>query len=70
MMRRFELLRTRDVSGVSGVGTVAEGVEFSDGTCVVRWLGERQSTVVWPSIIDVEAVHGHGGDTLISWVDP
>ncbi len=27
-IRRFQLVRTEDVSGVSGLGTVAEGVLF------------------------------------------
>lgn len=68
-MRRFQLQRDVDVSGISGVGTVADGVVFSDGVTVVRWRGERQSTVVWPGIEDVEAIHGHGGATRIVWVD-
>lgn len=67
-MRAFILQRDVDVSGISGVGTVAEGVEFSDGTVVIRWIvGEHQSTVVWPSIAAVEAIHGHGGATRVVW---
>lgn len=69
-MRRFQLARDHDVSGISGTGTVADGVEFPDGTCVIRWRGQRQSTVVWPSAEDVEAIHGHGGATRIEWLDP
>lgn len=69
-VRRFTLQRDHDVSGVSGVGTVAEGVVFGDGTTVVRWcVGEHRSTVVWPGIDSVEAIHGHGGATRIHWVD-
>lgn len=68
-MRRFQLHRDHDVSGVSGIGVVAEGVEFTDGTCVVRWLSDRRSTVVWGSIGDVQAIHGHGGATRIVWTD-
>lgn len=30
-VRRFHLVRAEDVSGTSGVGTVAEGVEWSNG---------------------------------------
>lgn len=67
--RRFYLEREVDVTGVSGTGVVAYGVAFPDGTCVVRWMGERRSTVVWPSIEDVEAIHGHGGATRVVWVD-
>jgi hypothetical protein len=69
-MRRFLLEREVDVSGVSGTGTVAEGVQFTDGVCVIRWFGEYQSTVVWQQGIDaVEAIHGHNGATTIRWVD-
>lgn len=68
--RRFELHREVDVSGVSGTGLVAEGVAFSDGTAVIHWVaGEHRSTVVWPDVAGVEAIHGHGGATQIRWVD-
>lgn len=68
-MRRFELQRDVDVSGVSGTGTVAQGVAFDDDTAVVHWLGKRRSTVVWPSVDDVEVIHGHGGATRVVWLD-
>lgn len=67
--RLFQLARDRDVSGVSGTGVVADGVQFPDGVCVIRWRGERQSTVVWPSIEDVEVIHGHNGATRIEWLN-
>lgn len=62
----FVLRRTEDtsgVSGVSGVGDVAEGVRFSDGSVVLRWAGRWASTVVWDSLEDALAVHGHNGAT-------
>ncbi len=65
--RTFHLERDTDVSGISGTGTVADGAVFPDGTTVIRWRGERQSTVVWPTLDDVEAIHGHGGATRIVW---
>lgn len=68
-MRRFKLLRHHDVSGVSGTGIVAEGIQFTDGTVVIRWYGVHPSTVVWPSIDDAMAVHGHQGSTEIQWTD-
>jgi hypothetical protein len=69
-VRRFLLEREVDVSGISGTGTVAEGVQFTDGVCVIRWYGEYQSTVVWQQGIEaVEAIHGHNGATTIRWVD-
>lgn len=65
----FELHRDRDISGISGTGVVADGVEFPDGTVVIRWRGDRGSTVVWDDIRDPEAIHGHGGATRIVWLD-
>lgn len=65
-MRTFELHRDVDETGISGTGVVAEGVIFSDGPVVLRWIvGEHRSTVIWPSIDAVEAIHGHGGRTRI-----
>lgn len=68
-MRRFELHRREDVSGVSGTGVVAEGVEFKDGRVALRWFGEHRSTVLWDGIESVEVIHGHDGRTQIVWVD-
>jgi len=69
--RRFILHRRRDPTGVSGVGMVAEGVQFSDGRCVVRWRTSTapSSTAVHDSIGAVKAIHGHNGDTIVVWLD-
>lgn len=68
MSRLFELIRSKDISGVSGTGVVAEGVEFTDGSIALRWKGNHPATAVWPSLADVLAVHGHQGDTVVRWV--
>ncbi len=67
--RRFHLARRVDVSGVSGVGWVAAGVQFPDGTVVMRWLTEHRSTVVWADLESAMRVHGHDGATVVEWVD-
>ncbi|MEU8224929.1 hypothetical protein [Kribbella sp. NPDC048915] len=68
--RRFELVRHRDVSGVSGTGVVAEGIEWSDGTVALRWGGHYPTTTVWQDGISaLLAVHGHNGATVIRWLD-
>lgn len=66
--RIFTLHRDEDMSGISGTGDVAFGVQFPDGTVVIRWTGTYKSTVIWKSIEDVETVHGHGGRTRIVWL--
>lgn len=69
--RRFKLIRHTDVSGVSGTGVVAEGVEWSDGSVALHWRGQYATTVVWENggIDAVLAIHGHHGTTEIVWDD-
>jgi len=68
-MRRFVLQREEDESGVSGVGLVAEGVCFTDGTAALRWRTTFSSTAVYASMDDLLSIHGHGGKTRVVWVD-
>jgi hypothetical protein len=65
--RPFVLQRDLDLTGVSGTGTVADGIEFPDGTVTVRWRGEHASTVVWGSLADALHVHGHADTTRVVW---
>lgn len=67
--RRFELIRHVDVSGVSGTGPVAEGIEFSGGAVALRWTSTKPCTAVWDSIDDLLSVHGHDGATEVRWID-
>ncbi|MFI1287434.1 hypothetical protein ACH4VM_02800 [Streptomyces sp. NPDC020792] len=67
--RVFHLQRDHDVSGVSGTGRVADGVQWPDGTVTLRWIGDRPSTVHWDRLDDALAIHGHGGATRIVWAD-
>lgn len=64
-MRLFELHRIEDVSGVSGTGIVAQGVEFSDGTCALRWLTDHASTAVYKDRKTLEKIHLHEGKTKL-----
>ncbi len=67
----FVLRRDRDVTGVSGTGVVADGVLFpaaGKSIAVVRWRGERGSTVVWDNLTHLREIHGHDGATRIEVV--
>ena len=67
-MKTFCLQRDEDESGVSGVGKVAEGVEFGDGAVVMRWLVEPNGLNVYEGpggLEKVERVHGHEGKTKV-----
>lgn len=65
--RLFRLVRHTDPSGVQGTGTLAEGVEWSDGAVALRWRGPWPSTSTWDGVDAVLAVHGTGGRTQIHW---
>lgn len=70
LSRRFHLVRKEDASGISGVGIVAQGVEWSNGFVSMSWLTPISSVCVYTSIHSVEAIHGHDGRTEIVWDDP
>ena len=59
-MRRFRTFRDDDI--------VCQGVQFGDGTTVLRWYGDTRSIAVYASFEDCKAVHGHGG-TEFRWED-
>jgi hypothetical protein len=69
MPRRFHLLRKKDVSGVSGTGIVAFGVQFYNGKCALSWATPRSSIGFYDSILDLEAISGHEGSTEVVWDD-
>lgn len=74
-MRRGELYRFRDPSGVSGTGVVALLVEFppdDEGRqwVVLKWLGKCPSVNFYSNVADLLEVHGHLGASDIRWLDP
>jgi len=72
-MRRFFLERNKDISGVSGLGRVAEGCQFDNGWCALIWLtGEDNVDDVhgyYRNIERIVEIHGHAGATQVVWVD-
>jgi hypothetical protein len=76
-MKRFECYRPDPPEGYreSGVANAPEdvqfeGVLFSDGTCVIRWMTQFRSHSVWASLDDLMSVHGHPEyGTEIRWLD-
>jgi hypothetical protein len=75
-VRRFCLQRDVDVSGVSGVGVVAVGSEFTwrhDDKDYVRavlvWLNEGTVGIYEGGTPQVRRIHGHEGATRIVFHD-
>lgn len=68
-MRRFYMMRMEDESGVSGVGIILEGVEFSNGKTAITWHSHMGVVGVYDSVKVVQLLHGHEGKTEIKWID-
>ena len=70
-MRRFELHRDEDETGLSGTGLIVEGVEMSNGAVVMRWVPWPYSIAVYPErgIESIEHLHSHRGRTRLMWLD-
>lgn len=65
--RLFLLCRKKDISGISGTGYVAEGIQYHDGQCVMSWFGKYHSLDIQPSIEQLVKIHGHRGNTVVEW---
>ena len=68
-IRRFQLHRDEDETGISGEGIVAEGVEFTGGKVALTWLTELGCVAVYDNIKVVDLLHGHNGKTRIVFID-
>lgn len=68
-MKTYTLQRDIDESGVSGTGPVGEVVEFPTGQAVLQWsentIAGVPSISIFPSLADLERVHGHDGKTRL-----
>jgi hypothetical protein len=70
VMRRFVLVRHKDVTGKSGVGIIGEGVSWTGGGAFLHWMTDYESFVHWPGgVVAILAVHGHEGATVVRWLD-
>ena len=67
--RLFHLKRDIDETGVSGIGIVAEGVEFTNGMVAMTWFSPHRCMNFYESIKTVEQLHGHEGNTKIVFLD-
>lgn len=68
-MRRFHLKRLEDETGISGLGQVTDGIQFDDGTVIMKWNTATTSVGIYESIADVIFIHGHNGKTVVDWAD-
>jgi hypothetical protein len=65
----FYVYRLEDVSGVSGIGMVAEGTRFTNGKVAITWRGEVASVTVYDRLADALRIHTHGDKTRFYWAE-
>ena len=73
-IQTFTMHRVAYESGVSGPGTILEGIILGVGTCVVHWLTPppKGSIAIFDSIDDFKKVHINPhptNKTIITWDD-
>lgn len=56
-LKAFTLIRRNDETGISGCGRVLDGVEFFDGTVVVKWRSKLSTLTVFSSFEEFETIH-------------
>lgn len=65
-MRKFFLLRHEDVHNNSGVGVVAQGVQFDNGMASMTWLTDEPTVTNFNrGIRGIKRLHGHDGKTEV-----
>ena len=73
-IRTFTIARQYDVTGVSGVGVVIEGVVLATGQAVIHWLtpAPRGAIAIFDSMDDFIKIHikPHPGNaSILTWDD-
>lgn len=53
---RFKLVRATDITGISGTGTIAVGVQWPDGTCHLFWL-KTETSGRYKSVEQLKEIH-------------
>jgi hypothetical protein len=68
-VQAFVLVRDKDVTGRSGTGVVAEGVVFTDGFAILKWLRAPYALGIYESVEALISVHGHEGNTHVEFIE-
>ncbi len=74
MFARFKLVRATDVTGISGTGDIAAGIEWPNGTVSLYWL-KTQTHGYYKSVEQVQHIHCYPDSSgvpnaRIEWLDP
>lgn len=72
VFRRFRLVRSFDVTGISGTGEIALGVQWPDHTCTLFWT-KYGTHGYYKTIGQLEAIHCYATEgypnARVEWID-
>lgn len=66
--KRFKLIRTVDVTGISGTGDIAYGVQYPDQSCALFWL-KHGTHGYYKNIGQLRDIHCYNDNARVEWVD-
>lgn len=69
MTKLFVIIRETDNTGISGIGIVADGVQFKNGKCVLCWRGKIQTIVIHENIKSVMQLSCSHSKSKIKWLN-
>ena len=65
---RFKLARTVDVTGISGTGDIAYGVQYPDQSCALFWL-KHGTHGYYKNISQLREIHCYNDNARVIWLD-
>jgi len=65
---RFRLVRSVDVTGISGTGEIALGIQWPDQSCNLFWL-KHGTHGYYKSIGQLKEIHCYNDNARIEWVN-
>lgn len=70
---RFKLVRTTDITGISGTGEIAVGIQWPDGTCHLFWL-KSETSGYYKSVEQLKQIHCYNDasgqpNARVEWID-
>ena len=71
--RRFKLVRTTDITGISGTGEIAVGVQWPDQSATLFWL-KTETNGYYKSLDQLQQIHCYNDasgqpNARVEWID-
>ena len=71
--KRFKLVRTTDITGISGIGEIAVGVQWPDQSATLFWL-KTETNGYYKSLAQLQQIHCYNDasgqpNARVEWID-